>query len=827
MRQQVLKVPVWEDIRQLIVSPRGDLIAVLTSHTVHVAVLPDPSHLRASNASPIKLKAYTVGSTTHVLTRAPLASAVWHPLGVSGHCLVTTTTEAIVRVWEFDLGNRWSFDSPTLTINLRRLADGLPQDQDLSSSRMSASKVFSPDAVEMEVAAACFGGPPRPGQDPWASMTLWIAMRQGDVYALCPLLPSKWCSPRSLVSSLSATIVSNHASSKMDSSTSDVQRRVYDEQMGWIREVENQQYMPERREQEDTPELAIYKRSDKLEAVPALQGPFDVDLPTEDDDNEDGPCLTDIYTIAARSPDGGFTLEESQLAGETTETEGLSWGMICLLTSAGRIHVLLDAEGVEGRWPSQTLVSPSRWCEKLQHSLTKPQRSSQSSMSSDSDNVPWLLHFESLDLDKPGSQSQSITNWPLFTPSLHSAYLVFVTHGQEVTQLSFTSLEEALEQELRGNTDSGLELRLDVIANSASTAARRIIKSGKTNGSLTTHGLSASVIFPTSDSEYLLVTAGDEGPVSVVLDMPRLASSGGLADSPGAGTTAIDHLRRNEWPPYEPSREFFREEPLRPLLVSRQKSADPQWLTKEVEYSQDTVLLLGSMHSAVSQHRQHVSTAATDLFQHCNRMLSEFQDQVRNLKDIRSRVDRLLSEDRQEDDQGKQGEQGKQKGEEGIQRRIEKAKSRHQGLVRRLDALQRKEAILGTSVISIKEEAWMAELRKLASSIVSDEEEKDDDESETTEHETTIQDRYHEVRSSLTLIQLDGGLTVPQRADQAFGRGTIAGSRARIQARASSRHNTRQGPFGDSPEEGGTGHADVGSRVRLLSSFADHQRKHF
>ncbi|KAG9721353.1 hypothetical protein KCU73_g14270, partial [Aureobasidium melanogenum] len=42
---RVLKTPVAAQIKQLVVSPHGDYLAILTEHTVHIAVLPDPSHL--------------------------------------------------------------------------------------------------------------------------------------------------------------------------------------------------------------------------------------------------------------------------------------------------------------------------------------------------------------------------------------------------------------------------------------------------------------------------------------------------------------------------------------------------------------------------------------------------------------------------------------------------------------------------------------------------------------------------------------------------------------------------------------------------------------
>lgn len=178
---QVLKIPVADDIRQLIISPNTNLLAVLTTHTVHICVLPDSSHLTSDDASPLKPKTYTLGPTTHVTSRAPIASALWHPLGVNGSCVVTVTVDAIVRVWELSTQDRWSFDSPTTSIDLKKLADGTNVDQDFSASVSATSKAFSPDSFEMEVAAASFA---TKGSGGWNPMTLWVAMREGDVYAL-------------------------------------------------------------------------------------------------------------------------------------------------------------------------------------------------------------------------------------------------------------------------------------------------------------------------------------------------------------------------------------------------------------------------------------------------------------------------------------------------------------------------------------------------------------------------------------------------------------------------------------------------------------------
>lgn len=338
-------------------SPHGNLIAILTSHTVRVAVLPDPSHLRGPDTGPIRLKTYTVGPTCHVLSQPPVVSAVWHPLGVLGTSLVTVTTNAIVRVWDFSLENRWSFDSPGLVVDLKRLADGLPPDQNLAQSKLSANKGFSPDSFEMEVAAACFGGLHSEDQYAWAPMTLWIAMREGDVYALCPLLPAKWSPPSTLIPSLSVSITSNITSSQKDPSASKDRRTTLQKQLQWIRNIDGQEPLMKSPDLESGLETVIYSRPEKPGPLPRLQGPFQLDLLPEEDEPEVDTLLTDIYAVGAKlDSEQSYTDEDAEPDLGLDDPERLSMGVLCLLTNKGRAHVVLDVEGVEGQWLSEKEV---------------------------------------------------------------------------------------------------------------------------------------------------------------------------------------------------------------------------------------------------------------------------------------------------------------------------------------------------------------------------------------------------------------------------------------------------------------------------------------
>jgi nucleoporin NUP82 len=336
-------VPISRAIQQLIISPEGDYLAITTSHTVHVAILPDSSHLNADDTTPLKLKTFHVGPTTHVLERSPIASVLWHPLSPKGGCLVTVTVDAIARVWELDKDNRWSYDSPALDVDLRKLVNGLSSSEDFSPAKYGANKGFSPDSFEMEVASACFGGSTREGEDPWAAMTLWIAMREGDVYALCPLLPSKWSAPPALVTSLTSTIACI-TSSETDSSHS---QRTRVQLRTWLSDIASQEVVIT--SESLVSDLQHLHRPLRPGAIPKLQGPF-----TISPDMDEMYDVTDIFAIPAIENEEVNPSEDGEIA---DELEPSSASLLCLVTSDAKLHVLAAMATVEGRWLPARKVS--------------------------------------------------------------------------------------------------------------------------------------------------------------------------------------------------------------------------------------------------------------------------------------------------------------------------------------------------------------------------------------------------------------------------------------------------------------------------------------
>ncbi|KAI9762232.1 MAG: hypothetical protein M4579_000555 [Chaenotheca gracillima] len=703
---RILRTPVSEEIRQLVTSPTGDMIAILTSHTVHVAILPDPSHLGGPDTGPIRLRAHTLGPTAHVMTQSPVISALWHPLGVSGHCLVTVTAEAVVRVWELAAENRWSFDNPAMAVDLKKLVDGAYAEDDYGASSVARNKGFSPDSFEMEVAAACFGGSASPNESGWAPMTLWVAMSEGDVYALCPLLPSKWQPPDSLIPSLSISVVSKASADESDKATSEQDKRDAKQQFAWMSELDEQEpvFLPKRSEYE--PDTATYVRPTKPGVVPKLQGPFDIELTPEETEKDMDVHLTDIYVAAAKL-DGDELMFDEEASDFGDDEAGLSVAVVCLLNSTGRVQVCLDVEGVEGKWlPSKK--SKSRFSLDLD----------------DDEDGPSLLAFESLDTLRASELTMHPPSWPTFSSDPYSRYSFFVTHGHAITYMSLTPWLENLESELKNTSDSGVDFRIAIMAESGCTLRQRIF-TGPIQDDASLDGLSqdlsAATIFRDSDLGYFVLTTREDKPYALTLfaqefdDTPREVTPFDIKTEPQE-TVAITKPRE----PYQPHSAFWQESPLPAFLEKHANGRLRRTLTEEIRLSQTTLSLMTDAHKVLSESTHKLGVAASELFRRCERLQEEFRGQIQQTNEIADRIENVTGEDA--DDLGSE-QSVDLRGTAAIERRIELARERQAGLLERYDVLRRRVSRHGGRELSDKEKSWIAEVDKMKASVLESDDE--------------------------------------------------------------------------------------------------------
>lgn len=669
-----------DDIRQLIMSPNSNYLAILTTHTVHICVLPDPSHLTSEDGGPLKPKMFTLGPTTHVTSRSPIMSAMWHPLGVNGSCIVTVTAEAVVRVWELSSTDRWSFDSPTTSVDLKKLVDGTTLDQDFSASTSATNKAFSPDSFEMEVAAASFA---TKGAGGWNPMTLWVAMREGDVYALCPLLPQKWAPPPTLIPSLSVSIVTTVASIEDDPEIGEQEKLLAQQQLEWMGELDSQEPQIVDGRLGD-PIIEIYTRPSRPGVIPRLQGPFELQSDPDTGDELD-TSITDIMVIGKKTETEELMMgeDEEDLDMDDGDQEGLSLAVVCLLSTSGQVRVYLDLEGVQAQW------LPPKNKSKLGRLLAESE-------------PPSLLSFQAIDTMSPVEINEE--SWPVFSEDVMSRYSFFVTHHAAITFLSLTSWIFRLESELNGDSEAGTDFRIGLLVNSQSSRDR--IYSQPTADVAVP--LSAANVIRDPDVGYFLLSATPYDPIALTFETPEVDLAPIRQESPvyerEVSMAPLDFYEPR--PVFNPSYAFDEGSALPTLLERLRTSRHKTVVNQEVRLSPLTLQIFTDAHKVLADETHRLGMAAAEVFRRCELLQSELKQQVMKANEVKGKIDTINGAHRD-------GEADNAM----YDRRIVTARERQGQLAQRLENLRKIVGKATTRDLSAKERAFVEEVRTLEANV--------------------------------------------------------------------------------------------------------------
>ncbi|KAM0256453.1 hypothetical protein ACHAQJ_004978 [Trichoderma viride] len=679
---RIIKTPVADDIRQLIISPNTNMLAILTTHTVHICALPDSSHLTSDDTSPLKPKTYTLGPTTHVTSRSPIASALWHPLGVNGSCVVTVTADALVRVWELSTQDRWSFDSPTTSIDLKKLADGTSVDQDFSASVSATSTAFSPDSFEMEVAAASFA---TKGSGGWNPMTLWVAMREGDVYALSPLLPQRWAPPPTLIPSLSVSIVTTVAAIEDDPSVDDKDKLLAQQQLQWMGEIDSQEPQVIDSVIPGEPALEVYTRPSRPGVIPRLQGPFDLQSGPETGDDLDS-SITDILVVGKKTETEDLMLgEEDELDFDNGDQEGLSLTVICLLSTSGQVRIYLDTDGVQAQW------LPPKGKSRLSRALA-----------ADMD-PPTLLAFQAIDTMTPVEVNEG--SWPVFSADVTSRYSFFVTHHAAITFISLTPWIFRMEGELLGEFEAGTDFRLGLLVNSQSTRDRVYAQQAAD----VAIPLAACVAIRDPDLGYFLLSATPYEPIALTFETPDDEPVTIRQESPvrerEVSMAPLDFYEPR--PVYYPPHTFSESSALSELLERLRTSRHKTIVGQEVKLSPLTLAIFTDAHKVLSEETYRLGVAAAEVFRRCELLQAELRQQVRKANEVKGKIDTINGSHRED----------KEPDNAMYERRINEARERQERLMRRMEDLRKMVSKGTTRDLSAKERAFVEEVKSMEASV--------------------------------------------------------------------------------------------------------------
>ncbi|KAF3770227.1 hypothetical protein M406DRAFT_35678 [Cryphonectria parasitica EP155] len=666
---RIIKTPVADEIRQLVMSPNSEYLAILTTHTVHICALPKSSLL--TDSEPLKPRFFTLGPTTHITMKSAVMSAVWHPLGVQGTSLVTVTEDAVVRLWEISTSDRWSFDAPTLAIDLKKLADGTAVDQDFSVST-TTNRGFSADTFDMEVAAASFAVR---GSGLWSSMTLYIAMRGGDVYALCPLLPQLWAPPPTLIPSLSVSIVAKVAAIEDDPNFSPQDRLLAQQQLEWMSDLDSQEPRIIQETLADQP-IEVYQRPTHPGLIPRLQGPFDLEsAPEEDEQDELDIEVSDIYVIGRKMETDELMGEEDEvLELDDEEQQGLSLTVICLLSTSGQVRICLDMEGVEARW-------------------LPPRLKGKAATLSNAIDLPSLLTFETLDTVPPSEVTEDC--WPTFSDDALSRYSFFITHNSGITQVSLAPWVYRLESELEAEAPAGSELRVNLIAQANSEVDRIYAEPASE------YALAASVAIRDPDLGYFLLSATPTDPIALVFDTPeddfppiKTSTSPTPFPEPTPDERAALELYYTPRPAFQPPTIFDQPSDLPKLRQAILTGPQRALMGQEVRLSPMTLKIFSNAHQILSTETGRLNEAVAEVFRRCDVLRSELKDQISRANELKTRVDHITGGNGENPSDDAQSEEGTTDAKAG--------KGQSQSSSRRLDEIRRLKEELTKQVAEVQ-----------------------------------------------------------------------------------------------------------------------------
>lgn len=596
-------------------------------------------------------------------------------------------------MWELDRNSRWTFDEPALAVDLRKLIDGSSCDQDFRPLGFNISRGFSADLVDMEVSSACFGGQGDEEEDGWAAMTLWIVMRTGDVYALCPLLPSKWVPSQTTISSLSTSVVSQMADLEATSSDIDSQKATH-QQFKWVQELDNAD--PIVSSAASGPENAdlfeIRSRPLNPSVIPRLQGPFQFDA---EDDSFGLRELeaSDIFVASPKVTQGDLDVNDS---GQAEGAEGLPATVVCLVTSDQRLLVCLSLEGVQGEWLPKTANAAFTIPSSIPKDLI-------------------LIETHNFTSPKPGANGDSLVDWPVVTAEFFSRYDFYVTSSDFVYYVSLLPWVSRLDKELGlDSSDEGLAFRVEVACRDNIALPETLLACESDSSPF-----SACESFYHDDFGYLLLSFKDHQPHALILDLPHTHPDS-CTHSPTlraitAGVAIPDSPISIDLPPtrpaYQPPQSFYTS-PAASLtqLRSRVPPRYRQTLTSEIRLSPSTLEIFTRAHRALSKETHALELSAAQLFLRVERLRSELKEQIMQMVNVSEKLQGILKDG--EDIRVERGNH---------EERVQKVDERQLALTRRWDGLRRKlgkAELLGRQgrELSVKEKGWISEVETLATS---------------------------------------------------------------------------------------------------------------
>ncbi|KAI5837597.1 hypothetical protein DFP73DRAFT_504399 [Morchella snyderi] len=641
------------DICQLEISKDGVFLAIIGENELAVCVLPAEGLSKMENPK-LRVPAFhKVGENVYNKATFPIVRVLWHPLGVDDASLVVLSKDGMIRSYDFKVGRDITFSIADQEIDLYLL-----------SGRARYSNGFSADESEMEPASCCFGE----GAEGWRRFTLYILMRGGDIYALTPLVPSRWMASRECLQKLSLSITADLESIDQDASLQE--KLILRQQTKWINDILTQetnlensfgasQSTPWKKNQTYLTRPGLDARS-KEDLLPHLQGPFLFQPPPVEFPGDYYAC--DIF-----------------------HTEAGSLGVIGILYSNGKVDICLEFELLRAKWVDKK--------KRHQEQLA---------------DLPVIAAFESIDLGLNAGRDNAITNWPVFVPDPRSEQVWFVNHNSGVVSFSMKGWLNKLSAVLDREEDPDF-MTFTLEKSPQSTVSVVLDNRGK---SLHPNPAVGSVVIYEAYLGYIFVAATLKGVAAAEFDevlaagsrssetiakAEQLRMSTSASQRSNTLSTSTQRKMNILLPPYNPSVQFRQRGQLAQLL-QQVLEQNPRLVRSPVVFSTESNEFLRKARDALKLEYDGIMEAAQEMYDRAALQRIEYRKQIETIHRADEQLAKIQSKD--------------------VRERLERYLKRQEELQSRADEVLKLLIVKSETGLSDAEKKWFKEVGKIEERVV-------------------------------------------------------------------------------------------------------------
>ncbi|RKO87360.1 hypothetical protein BDK51DRAFT_46109 [Blyttiomyces helicus] len=203
-------------VRQMVVNPSGKLMAVVGDKAVTVICLPHSVRFeKKGNPRGVVLKTLSVGSIYHSSEFARIVKVLWHPLSYGDSHLAVLSSDGYLRMYNVPI----DCEEPERVFHF--FDPALCETGGFPTSRRNRRGMFDADKAEKETISFCFGSI----NGGWEMFTAYGLSQNGDIYALCPVMPNRSRLTNANIAALKAANDANWQRS--DPNNADLQKQFF------------------------------------------------------------------------------------------------------------------------------------------------------------------------------------------------------------------------------------------------------------------------------------------------------------------------------------------------------------------------------------------------------------------------------------------------------------------------------------------------------------------------------------------------------------------------------------------------------------------------